>query len=193
MSLRPWRGFRLLPRRAAAQLRPLPVATDPALAHGLGQRGAGRRSLWSTSRREPNRACPEVGHALARVGARLCPVWRLEPVARRHLDAAPLVERRVLDEGDEAAGHEAPGAHDLPGPRHLPHLHDAARRDHLDPAARARGDDLERLDALPGVDHGLDSVTLHGANDTPGRIQLGPRPARCVCSCVRSTPVRAAG
>jgi hypothetical protein len=29
---------------------------------------------------------------------------------RGHLDATPLVNRRMLDEGDEAAGHEAAGA-----------------------------------------------------------------------------------
>jgi hypothetical protein len=55
----------------------------------------------------------------------------------------------------------------LTGPRHLPHLHDPAGGDDLDATTGTRGDDLEGLDALPGVDQGLDSVTLHGANTTP--------------------------
>jgi hypothetical protein len=86
---------------------------------------------------------------------------------RGHLDAASLVDRGMLDEGDEAAGHEAAGAYRLTGPRHLAHLNDPARCDDLDATTRPRGDDLERLDALPSVDHCFDSVTLHGANDTP--------------------------
>src|SRR5450756_732747 len=86
---------------------------------------------------------------------------------RGHLDATPLVDRRMLDEGDEAAGHEAAGAYRLTGPRHLAHLHDPAGCDDLDATTGSRGDDLESLDALPGVDQGLDSVTLHGANNTP--------------------------
>jgi hypothetical protein len=72
----------------------------------------------------------------------------------------------MLDEGDEAAGHEAAGTDRLTGPRHLAHFHDSAGCDDLDATTGARGDDLEGLDALPGVDHRFDSVTLHGANDT---------------------------
>src|SRR5450759_5670442 len=86
---------------------------------------------------------------------------------RGHLDATPLVDRRMLDERDETAGHEAAGAYRLTGPRHLAHLHDPAGRDDLDATTGSRGDDLESLDALPGVDQGLDSVTLHEANNTP--------------------------
>src|ERR1035437_661432 len=86
---------------------------------------------------------------------------------RGHLDATPLVNRRMLDEGDEAAGHEAAGAYRLTGPRHLAYLHDPAGCDDLDATTGPRGHDFERLDALPGVDQGLDSVTLHGANTTP--------------------------
>ena len=86
---------------------------------------------------------------------------------RGHLEATPLVDRRMLDEGDEAAGHEATGAYRLTGPRHLPHLHDPAGCDDLDATTGSRGDDFEGLDALPSVDHCFDSVTFHEANDTP--------------------------
>src|SRR5450756_2566177 len=96
---------------------------------------------------------------------------------RGHLDATPLVDRRMLDKGDEAAGHEAAGTYRLTGPRHLAHLHDPAGRDDLDATTGSRGDDLEGLDALPGVDQGLDSVTLHGAKQYSGgaRSQRGTR------------------
>src|SRR5450756_2537509 len=87
---------------------------------------------------------------------------------RGHLDATPLVDRRMLDEGDEAAGHEAACAYRLTGPRHLPHLHDPAGCDDLDATTGSRGDDFEGLDALPRVDHCLDSVALHAGNDPPG-------------------------
>ena len=49
----------------------------------------------------------------------------------------------------------------LPGARHLADLDDTARRDDLDPAAGLGRDDVERLDALARIDHGLDSVALH--------------------------------
>ena len=111
----------------------------------------------------------EVGVTPAALGspARLRVVARLETMARGHLDATPLVDRRMLDEGDEAAGHKATGAYRLTGPRHLPHLHDPAGCDDLDATTGSRGDHLESLDALPGVDQGLDSVTFHVANNTP--------------------------
>ena len=47
--------------------------------------------------------------------ARLGTFARLEPMPRGHLDAAPLVDRGVLDEGNEAARHEAAGAIDQQG------------------------------------------------------------------------------
>src|SRR5450756_1635028 len=81
---------------------------------------------------------------------------------RGHLDATPLVDRRMLDEGDEAAG-----AYRLTRPPHLPHLHDRAGCDDLDATTGSRGDDFEGLDALPSVDHCFDSVTFHEANNTP--------------------------
>jgi len=99
--------------------------------------------------------------------ARLGEIARLETMPRGHLEATPLVDRRMLDEGDEAAGHKATGAYRLTGPRHLPHLHDPAGCDDLDATTGSRGDDFEGLDALPSVDHCFDSVTLHEANDTP--------------------------
>jgi len=79
----------------------------------------------------------------------------------------------MLDEGDKAGCHEAAGAHWLPGPRHLAHLNDPAGRDDLDATAGPGSDDLEGLHALPGVDQCFDSVTLHGANDTPRRAKGG--------------------
>jgi len=102
---------------------------------------------------------------------------------RGHFDATPLVGRRMLDKGDETGGHEPAGTHDLPGPRHFTHLHDATGRDNFDPTPGARGDNVERLHTLPGVHHSLDPVTLHAANDTPRRVdpradgQYDPRTA----------------
>jgi hypothetical protein len=73
----------------------------------------------------------------------------------------------MLDEGDEPAGHETARAYRLTSPRHFAHLDDPTGCDDLDATTGSRGDDLESLHALPGVDQGLNAVTLHGANDTP--------------------------
>jgi hypothetical protein len=67
----------------------------------------------------------------------------------------------MLDERDQAGGHEPACPHGRAAARHLGDLHDAAGGRHLDPAPGAGRDDLERLDPLPGVDHGLDSIALH--------------------------------
>src|SRR5919106_3506320 len=75
---------------------------------------------------------------------------------------ARFLVRRMLDQGDEPALHEAPGAHRRPAACHLADLDDAARRRDLDPTAGTGRDDVEGLRAtLPGVDHGLDAITLH--------------------------------
>jgi hypothetical protein len=123
---------------------------------------------------------------------------RLESMPGGDLDATALVDRRVLDEGDQAAGHEAARADRLTSPRHLPHLHHPAGSDDLDPTAGPGRDDLERLDALPGVDHRLDSITFHAANDTPeispdaidrSLMTAGPR-ALFVLTSAASDPTR---
>ncbi len=66
-----------------------------------------------------------------------------------------------------------PGADRLAGPRHLADLDDPAGGDDLDATASPGRDDLEGLDALPGVDHGFDSITFHAANDTRRQAPTG--------------------
>jgi hypothetical protein len=86
---------------------------------------------------------------------------------RGHLDATPLVGRRMLDKCDETGGHEPAGTHDLPGPRHFTHLHDATRRDNFNPAPGARGDNVERLDTTVTVRQAGD-ISWH--NDDLGPV-----------------------
>ena len=58
------------------------------------------------------------------------------------------------------------------------------------PSTSSRGDDLEGLDALPGVDQGLDSVTLHGAKQYSGgaRSQRGTRRYRWMVATAVGDP-----
>lgn len=82
--------------------------------------------------------------------------------ARFDLDASGrLFERRVLDQGDDAACHEATRPDGRAAARELGHLDDAARRRHLEPAAGARGQDLEGLRPVARVDDDLDPIALH--------------------------------
>ena len=68
----------------------------------------------------------------------------------------------MLDQGDEAAGHEASGADGRAAARDLADLDHAAGGRHLDPPPGPRRDDLERLRAaLAGVDDGLDAIAPH--------------------------------
>ena len=60
----------------------------------------------------------------------------LEAMARRDLDPAALVGRRVLHERDEPAGHEPARSHRLPAPGDFAHFDHPARRGHLDRGAR---------------------------------------------------------
>jgi hypothetical protein len=77
----------------------------------------------------------------------------------------------MLDEGDDAAGHEATAPYRPPGTRDLGHLDDAATGAHLDATAGTRGDDLEALDdAVARIDQDLDSIALHGADPTPSPL-----------------------
>jgi hypothetical protein len=87
----------------------------------------------------------------------------LESVAGADLDPTALVGRRVLDECDQPIGHEPAGADRCPRAGHLAHFDHAPGRDHLDPPTGLGGHDVEGLDALTGIDDGLDSITLHGA------------------------------
>src|SRR5688572_2634952 len=51
---------------------------------------------------------------------------------------------RMFHDGDDAGGEEPSGADGLSGPRHLDHFDVRAADVDLDPAAGARGDDVER-------------------------------------------------
>lgn len=124
-----------------------------------------------------------VGAAPAsRVPGDLGSIPRLEAVPCRDLDAAPLIHGGMLDESDQAARHEAAGPDGCAGAGHLAHLHHPARRDDLDAASGARGDDLEGLHALTRVDESFDSIAFHRLKDTPvgvarvsgARVKLKP-------------------
>ena len=92
----------------------------------------------------------------------VCWLGSAHPPAGADVDArAVTLLRRVLDEGNQPAGHEPPGPHRRPASRHLGDLYDATRGRDLDPPAGARGDDLEVLDALTGVDHRLHPIAFH--------------------------------
>jgi hypothetical protein len=86
----------------------------------------------------------------------------LKPVPGALLDATALVGRGVLHEGDQPIRDEPTRSDRLPGAGHLADLDDTPRRHDLDPSTGASRDDLERLDALAGVDNGLDAIAFHG-------------------------------
>ena len=108
---------------------------------------------------------------------------RLDPVTGADLDSAPFVRGRVLHQGDQPAGHEAPGADRLAGACHLTDLDHPARGDDLDTAPRPGRHDLEGLNPLARVDQGLDAITFHVANVTPSRSRGVPenQPTPSVC------------
>src|SRR6266481_2072207 len=88
---------------------------------------------------------------------------------------------RVLDHGDDPAGHEPRGPDRGAGPGHLADLDDAATVGDLHAAARPGRRQLIRPGALAGVDHDLDAITLHRRPPSPG-VKGGPgrepRPVR---------------
>ena len=67
----------------------------------------------------------------------------------------------MLDEGDEAAGHEPPGPDGLAAAGHLAYLHHSTRGRNLDPPPGTGRADLEGLDALPRIHQCLDPIALH--------------------------------
>ena len=80
----------------------------------------------------------------------------------------------MLDERDDALGHESSRPDRLAAPGHFDDLDHAAARRHLDATAGARGLDLVGLDAVADVDHDLHAIASHGVHDrhrrrrTPG-------------------------
>src|SRR5574338_575095 len=85
-----------------------------------------------------------------------------------HLRFAALM-RGMLDERDEAAGHEAPGAHRRSAAGHLRDLDHATAGGDLEPAPRPRGLDHERLRSLAGIHHRLDPIALHASERSSAR------------------------
>jgi hypothetical protein len=67
----------------------------------------------------------------------------------------------VLDQREDAAGHEPSRANRRPAPRDLSYLDDASTRVDLDPTAVTRGDDLVRADLSARIDDDLHPVTPH--------------------------------
>jgi len=71
------------------------------------------------------------------------------------------VGRGVLDQGQDAAGHEARGPDRRPAARHLAHLDHAPPVGDVHPAAGLGRDHLVGPGLLARVDHDLNPVTLH--------------------------------
>src|SRR3954471_1537134 len=76
----------------------------------------------------------------------------------------------MLDQGDQPVRHEPASPHRDSTPGDLADLDVAAARDNLDPSSSLGRGDLERLDALACVDHGLDAVSLHGRILVPSTV-----------------------
>src|SRR5579859_722919 len=68
---------------------------------------------------------------------------------------------RVLDQGEDAAGHEPGRADRRPGAGHLADLDESAPGDDVHPAARPGRGHLVGAAALAGVDDDLDPVPYH--------------------------------
>jgi hypothetical protein len=85
-------------------------------------------------------------------------------IVLRELSLGPVFFGGVLDEREDAAGHESRLAHRLAGARHLGDLDDAASCRGLDPAARTGGDDLIRARAVVCGDDDLDTIAFHVAS-----------------------------
>ena len=134
-----------------------------AIWNGISRGGPAKPASVAAPRAGAPVADPEPASAAA-----------LDPVAGGDLDPAALVGGRVLHERDQPAGHEPAGPDRRAGARDLADLDDAARRHDLDPPPGLGGDDLERLDALAGVDHGLDAITLHAPTVDPGEAPGKP-------------------
>jgi hypothetical protein len=82
----------------------------------------------------------------------------------------------VLDQRNHPTRHEARGPHHRPTPCDLDDLDRAAADRRLHAPARARGDHVERLDTVAGVDHDLDPVTAHALPCRPAdRAAAHPR------------------
>ena len=164
------------PVEGAGALRGIGVLTVPtrdeaeALMAGDPAVRAGRlRAEVRPGSRCPEIACPtEVGRSRRRPSGA-----GLDPVAGGDLDPSALVGGWMLDEGDEAVGHEPACPDRRARAGHLANLHDAARGDDLEPPAGPRGRDLERLRALAGIDDGLDSIALHRRTVVPRRQVIG--------------------
>ena len=80
-----------------------------------------------------------------------------------HLVGDPVVGGRVLDQGEDAVGHEACGPHRTAAAGDLGDLDNTTAGGHLDPAAGAGRHHLVRADLVTGVDDDLNSVSAHGS------------------------------
>src|SRR5262252_3884049 len=78
------------------------------------------------------------------------------------LAVAHVVLGRMLDEGDDPAGHEACRPHGRPGPGDLAHLDDSSAGADLHPAPGPRRRYLVGPGPVAGIDHYLYPVALHG-------------------------------
>src|ERR1700727_2867806 len=74
-----------------------------------------------------------------------------------------------LDQRHDPGGHEPGGPDRGPGPGHLADLDDPAPVGDVDAAAGLGRGDLVGLGARTGIDHDLDTISLHGSLQTTGR------------------------
>ena len=97
----------------------------------------------------------------------------------------------MLDEGHHARRHEATCPDRLTRPGDLGYLHDrAGRRDLYSPSGLRRLD-LERLDAVPGVDHDLYAITFHGPivlRSSDSAIKRAPAAGRSSATRLHCSP-----
>jgi hypothetical protein len=75
----------------------------------------------------------------------------------------------MLDQRNDAAGHEPAAADRPPRPRQLNHLDDSAPCRHLDSAPGPGGFNLVGPHTFAGIDDDLDAITLHINNNPPAR------------------------
>src|SRR6516165_4290259 len=90
-----------------------------------------------------------------------CVLHLTHALAIRRLARSPGLARWMFDECHDAAGHEPRRTDGLACARDFNHLDNSATRSDLDPAPRARRDDLVGTRTVVCCHHHLDAVTLH--------------------------------
>ena len=87
-------------------------------------------------------------------------------------------KRRVLDQGENAVGHEAGCPHGGAAARHLDYFDDASARVDLDPSPVSGRDDVVGADLTARIDDDLDSIPAHALTVTPRTDTTSPMELR---------------